>query len=106
MPSIAGSYPALDLTSITTSKSPSPIATYTHANVRNERPKVSSRLLKYDCVTLLPHLGGLTHDSMKVGVFTYVPTAYSATNVSENAQNHALIAMKRIDGFFSTTIYS
>ncbi|KAF4873436.1 putative 2-hydroxyacid dehydrogenase [Colletotrichum siamense] len=35
-------------------------------DVHYNEPKVSSRLLKYDCVTLLPHLGGLTHDSMKV----------------------------------------
>lgn len=30
------------------------------------RPKVYPKLLQYDCATLLPHVGGLTHDSMKV----------------------------------------
>ncbi|KAH7120635.1 D-isomer specific 2-hydroxyacid dehydrogenase [Dactylonectria macrodidyma] len=33
-------------------------------DVHYDEPKVNPRLLKYECVTLLPHVGGLTHDSM------------------------------------------
>ncbi|TDZ15768.1 Glyoxylate/hydroxypyruvate reductase HPR3 [Colletotrichum orbiculare MAFF 240422] len=48
-------------------------------DVYYNEPKVNARLLQYDCVTLLPHLGGLTSDSMR---------------------NHALMAMARVDEFF------
>ncbi|RSL85337.1 hypothetical protein CEP52_016189 [Fusarium oligoseptatum] len=34
-------------------------------DVHHDEPKVNPRLLGYDCVTLLPHVGGLTNDSMK-----------------------------------------
>ncbi|KAI3535821.1 alcohol dehydrogenase [Colletotrichum filicis] len=49
-------------------------------DVHYNEPNVNPRLLNHDCVTLLPHLGGLTHDSMK---------------------NHALMALKSVDDFFA-----
>ncbi|KAK1634035.1 hypothetical protein BDP81DRAFT_353909 [Colletotrichum phormii] len=51
-------------------------------DVHYNEPIVNPKLLKHDCVTLLPHLGGLTHDSMK---------------------NHVLMAMKCVDGFFASS---
>ncbi|KAL0942974.1 d-mandelate dehydrogenase [Colletotrichum truncatum] len=48
-------------------------------DVHYNEPHVNTKMLKYDCVTLLPHLGGLTNDSMK---------------------NHAMMAMRRVDDFF------
>ncbi|KAH7139718.1 hypothetical protein B0J13DRAFT_447833 [Dactylonectria estremocensis] len=33
-------------------------------DVHYDEPRVNPRLLKYECVTLLPHVAGLTHDSM------------------------------------------
>ncbi|EXF76186.1 hypothetical protein CFIO01_03579 [Colletotrichum fioriniae PJ7] len=51
-------------------------------DVHYNEPNVNPRLLKHDCVTLLPHLGGLTHDSMK---------------------NHALMALKSVNDFFASS---
>ncbi|KXH34665.1 hypothetical protein CSAL01_08667 [Colletotrichum salicis] len=51
-------------------------------DVHYNEPIVNPRLLKHNCVTLLPHLGGLTHDSMK---------------------NHVLMAMKCVDDFFASS---
>ncbi|KAI8663299.1 hypothetical protein NCS57_00930500 [Fusarium keratoplasticum] len=49
-------------------------------DVHHDEPKVNPRLLGYDCVTLLPHVGGLTNDSMK---------------------NHAELALNHIVNYFS-----
>ncbi|RSL53224.1 hypothetical protein CEP54_010495 [Fusarium duplospermum] len=49
-------------------------------DVHHDEPKVNPRLLSYDCVTLLPHVGGLTNDSMK---------------------NHAELALSHVVNYFS-----
>ncbi|KAH6889406.1 hypothetical protein B0T10DRAFT_529386 [Thelonectria olida] len=51
-------------------------------DVHHDEPIVNPRLLKYDCVTLLPHVGGLTVDAMK---------------------NHAEMALSHVTNFFSGT---
>ncbi|KAK4870443.1 hypothetical protein LT330_004791 [Penicillium expansum] len=48
-------------------------------DVHYNEPHVNPKLLEYDCVTLLPHVGGLTHDSMS---------------------NHAKLAVQAADNFF------
>ncbi|PYI08792.1 hypothetical protein BO78DRAFT_440375 [Aspergillus sclerotiicarbonarius CBS 121057] len=52
-------------------------------DVHDNEPYVNPRLLNYDCVTLLPHVGGLTHDSMS---------------------NHAVMALQAAQNYFSKLV--
>lgn len=65
------------------------------------RPHVNPELLTYPCVTLLPHLGGLTSGSMKVsGTPNTEDGCHARVTDVLFSQNHAEIALQRADAFF------